>query len=156
MTRKKKTLFPKIKLPPRGTKPKKSSAVATPNFTILNPGGGEIYKVFARYPTKPPLGPCTFKIFWKDGPYPANNVTISLIDIKNWVVNTVVAANLSNVAPGQIGVAQFTLPANFQATDDCPTSSLYPLKYGRYQIYIQGGSPLTWIYGPEFTIAWSE
>ena len=151
----------KFKLPPRGSKPKKIKRTRLqppppPPLTILNPAGGEIYKLYARYPSKPALGPCSFKIFWKGGLPTATNLTISLIDIKNWVVNTVIATNVANVPAGQVGMLPFTLPANFQPTDDCATTSTYPSKYGRYQIYIQGGNPLSWTYGPEFTITWSE
>jgi hypothetical protein len=146
-----KTAPVKVKLPVRGTS---APSAAGPLFTILNPGGGEVYKLYAQYHTKPQLGPCKFRIFWKDGPYPANNLTISLIDIKNWVVAVTIATNVANVPAGQVGMFQWTMPANFLASDDCPGTSTYPLKYGRYQIYIQGGAPLTWTYGPEFTIAW--
>jgi hypothetical protein len=152
LSRARKTAPAKIKLPAKSARP----AAASPVFTILNPGGGEIYKLYARYPSKPALGPCTFKVFWKDGPSPANNVNIYLIDIKNWVTVAVIANNIANVSAGQVGMVSWTMPANFQPTDDCPTTSTYPLKYGRYQIYVQGGSPLTWTYGPEFPIAWSE
>ncbi len=147
-----KTLSATIELPPKSAG---VTAKVTP-FTPLNPGGGEIYKLYARYPSQPALGPCKFQIFWRGGPYPAHNVSIYLVDIKNWVAVQVIASNIANVPAGQVGMVSWTLPANFQPTDDCPTTATYPLKYGRYQIYIQGGSPLTWYYGPEFTITWSE
>jgi hypothetical protein len=140
-----------IKLPPPGSSPKPAKDSL---FTLLNPGGGEIYKVYAQYHTQLKLGPCKLRVFWKDGPYPAANLNIALIDIKNWVVNSVIASGIANVPPGEVGMVEWTLPANFLPTDDCDGSSKYPDKYGRYQIYIQGGSPLTWRYGPEFTIAW--
>jgi len=143
----------RIELPSRDAQPRDREDAAP--FEILNPGGGEIYKMSARYPTKPPLGPCTFRIFWKGGP-PANDLTISLVDIKHWVVVAVIASNVVNVPPGEVGMAQWSIPANFKPSDDCDTPAVYPDKYGRYQIYIQGGSPLTWVYGPEFAITWSE
>jgi hypothetical protein len=105
-----------IKLPDLNAAPR---AAAGSPFTILNPGGGEIYKLYSRYHTKPQLGPCTFRVFWKDGPYAANNLTISLIDIKNWVVIATVANNIANVPAGQVGMLQWTMPINFLATDDC-------------------------------------
>jgi hypothetical protein len=95
-------------------------------------------------------------VFWKGGPYPAPNVTIYLIDIKHWVAIATIASNVANVPTGEVGMVQWSIPANFRPSDDCDTSALYPNKYGRYQIYIQGGNPLTWVYGPEFTITWSE
>jgi hypothetical protein len=144
----------RIKLPSRDASPEDQRDLTL--FEILNPGGDEIYKMSARYPTKPPLGPCTFRVFWKGGPFPANNVTISLVDIKHWVVVAIIASNIANVPPGEVGTAQWTIPAGFRPSDDCDTPAQYPDKYGRYQIYIEGGAPLTWTYGPEFAITWSE
>jgi hypothetical protein len=148
-----KVSIPKMKLPAPASK---SGDSLGPAFQVLSPGGGEIYKVSARYPTLPPVGPCKLRVFWKGGPYPANNVGISLVDIKNWVVIASIAGAIPNVPPGQTGMVTWTMPAGFRPTDDCPTTSTYPLKAGRYQVYIQGGSPLQWTYGPEFNIVWSE
>jgi hypothetical protein len=150
----KKVAAPKVKLPQPKAKPPKGLARQA-GFEVLNPGGDEIYKMSARYPTQPPLGPCTFRVFWKGGPSPAN-INIYLIDIKHWVAIAVVASNIANVPPGEIGMVPWTIPANFRPSDDCDTPSTYPLKYGRYQIYIEEIAQLTWTYGPEFAITWSE
>jgi len=145
----------KIKLPPPNAKPKgKNDRMVSP-FEILNPGGEEIYKMSARYPTKPPRGPCTFRIFWKGGPYPAD-VTIYLIDIKSWAVIATIAPQIPNVPPGEIGTVKWSIPVDFRPTDDCDTQAVNPNKYGLYQIYIQDVAQTTWVYGPEFTITWSE
>jgi hypothetical protein len=146
----------KIELPSRNAKPRGKDDLLVPPFEILNPGGEEIYKMSARYPTKPPLGPCTFRIFWKGGPFPAD-VTIYLIDIKSWVAIAVIAPQIPNVPTGDIGVFKWSIPVNFRPSDDCDLpAAVYPDKYGRYQIYIQDVSQTTWTYGPEFAITWSE
>ena len=142
----------KIELPSRDAQPLERDGPAP--FEILNPGGEEIYKMSARYPTKPPWGPCTFRIFWKGGPFPAD-VTIYLIDSKHWVVIEVIAPQIPNVPPGEIGEFKWSIPANFRPSDDCDTGG-DPNKYGRYQIYIQDVAQTTWTYGPEFVITWSE
>ena len=141
-----------IELPHPNTSPTVDKTTVPP-YVLLNPNGGEIYKVDARYPTQPPTRQCTFMIYWKGGPAGVNT-SISLIDIKNWVVIASIWSG-TNVGPGQVGSAQFTIPANFKPTDDCNTPSTYPLKPGMYQIYIQNDAPTTtWTYGPEFTIVW--
>lgn len=145
----------KIVLPSPDARPRERDDQPVSPFEILNPGGEEIYKMSARYPTKPPLGPCTFRIFWKGGPFPSD-ITIYLIDIKSWVVIAVIAPQIPNVPPGEIGIFKWSIPPNFRPSDDCDTPAVYPNKYGRYQIYIQDVAQTTWTYGPEFAITWSE
>jgi len=139
-----------IKLPHPSTSPKVKKN--SPPYALLNPNGGEIYKVDARYPTQPPTRQCRFMIYWTGGPAGAAT-SISLIDVKNWVVIASIWSG-TNVGAGELGSAEFTLPANFKPTDDCSTPSTYPLKPGIYQVYIQDDPATTWTYGPEFTIVW--
>jgi hypothetical protein len=137
-----------IDLPDPGVKPMAKG----PDYEFLNPNGNEIYKVDARYPTQPPKRKCRFTVIWKGGPAGANT-SIHLIDIKNWVVLAQIWIG-PNVGSGQVGSKKFTLPSNFKPTDDCNTASPYPLKPGKYQVYIQNNPVTTWTYGPEFTIVW--
>lgn len=112
--------------------------------------------MYARYPTQSALGPCKFVVAWKGGPYPSNDLEFALIDMKNWGVVAGIASGVTNVQPGELGMLQWTLPSKFQPTDDCPTVCTSPNKYGRYQVYVQDHAQQNWIYGPEFTITWSE
>ncbi len=137
-----------IKLPDPHTSPKVSGD--TPPYVLLNPNGGEIYKVDARYPTQPPTRQCSFTIYWTGGPADADTL-IYLIDIKNWVVALPIKGKTKVVAGG-VGAVRFPIPDNFKPTDDCDTSSHNPLKAGMYQIYIQDSSAANYSYGPEFTI----
>ena len=150
MSQKKKSVSGVVELPHPSTSPTVDRLLVPP-YVLLNPNGGEIYKVDARYPTQPPTRQCKFMIYWKGGP--AGNTSITLVDIKNWVVIAPIWAGL-NVGTGQIGSAQFTIPANFKPSDDSSCPSTYPLKPGKYQIYIQNNPATTWTYGPEFTIVW--
>ena len=141
-----------IKLPDPSTSPK-VDATKVPAYVFLNPNGGEIYKVDARYPTQPPTRQCKFMVYWKGGP-PGASTTISLVDKKMWVVIASIWSG-TNVATGLVGSAQFAIPANFKPTDDCTVpSAVYPLKPGIYQVYIQNNPATIWTYGPEFTIVW--
>jgi hypothetical protein len=144
-----KTKFPA--LPPRESISKGTRG----QFEILSPTEGVIYKVYATYPNLPQVGPCKFRVFWKGGPYPANNVGIWLIDYRRWVTIAAIASSLSNVPTGQIGMSPlWTLPANFDPTDEWTTaSSITNGGPGTYCIFIRSGN--SWIYGSPFNIVWS-
>ncbi|MFO7650808.1 MAG: hypothetical protein R6X13_05655 [bacterium] len=139
-----------MKLPAYGSKPKSKS---TP-FELLNPGGDEVFKVKQRYPTVPGQRRCKIQVFWKGGP-PGCQVYISLADMKNWVCAQSIAT-VANVPPGEVGRVTWKIPAKFQPTDDCPTTSVFPQYPGQYCIYIADTQATTWTYGPLFTIVWSE
>lgn len=125
---------------------------AVPAFKLLSPGGDEIYKIHARYPTLPKSRSCKILVIWNGGPAD-RDVELFLIDKKNWVVVAAIA-RLPNVAAGSIGEFQWQIPDDFQPTDDhLPGDAT---NAGLYQVYIQDSERTTWTYGPLFTIVWSE
>ena len=134
-------------------------------FTLLGPGGGEIYKVHANYPGEPQVGPCKIWIFWKDGPYPCTNVEIILGDVWRWQSQGTIWTG-SNVQSG-FGIASWTIPpwtgawnnwSNFHPTNEwTPKPAWWTPPDGRpgqYLFLIKGGG--TYTYGPVFNIVWSE
>jgi hypothetical protein len=140
-----------IKLPPRDTS---SKAVANvPAFNLVTPGGGEIYKVSARYPPQyPAIIPGKITVCWKGGPVNAQTQVI-LADVLHWQSLGVIWTG-TNTGQGQC--MQWAIPANFAPTNDQTSNNIVnPGQYGKYLIYIQNTNPTTtWTYGPEFYIVW--
>ena len=143
-----------IKLPDRSTSPKVDETKGPPYF-LLNPFGGEIYKVDARYPTQYPLiRQCKFMVYWTGG-QPGVSTLIYLIDSKNYVTGPLIWSG-PNVAAGQIGSVQYAIPSNFDPTDDWNTtpSPPYPSKPGMYAVLIRNSANTVYAYSHDFTIVW--
>jgi len=138
-----------IKLPQRDISPKVIATV--PAFHLFSTGGGEIYKVSARYPTQPTtIIPGKITVVWNGGPVGAPT-QIFLINMKNWVV---IAPIWSGINTGGVQSVQWTIPANFNPTNDHDMVGTFPNLYGQYCIYIQTTNQSTWTYGPDFYIVW--
>jgi len=138
-----------IKLPAREISPKAVANV--PAFKLLNPGGGEIYKVSARYPVQPTtIIPGKITVVWNGGPVGAPTQII-LVDMLHWQSLGVIWSGTNTGATQSI---QYTIPANFNPTDNQTSGGTYPNLYGQYCIYIQTTSQSTWTYGPNFYIVW--
>lgn len=78
-------------------------------------------------------------IYWTGGPSTPQIVNISLVDVTQWVVVSVVVNHYQNTNP--IGLYQWTIPQNLTINHS-----------HKYQFYIEDAQLSTWIYGPEFNI----
>ena len=138
-----------IKLPQRDIRPKVDASV--PAFKLLNPGGGEIYKVSARYPPQyPTITPGKITVVWNGGPCNAPTQII-LVDMLHWQSLGVTWTGTNTCSAQSI---QYTIPANFAPTNDQTPDGTNPAMYGQYCIYIQTTNQSTWTYGPDFYIVW--
>lgn len=141
-------------LPPLTKKAPKPPA-GKQGFTLLGPGGGEIYKVHANYPGWAQVGPCKIWVFWNGGP--AGPVRIYICDVWRWQALAVIWSG-TNVPANTVGTKSWTIPATFHPTDEwTPKPSWWTppnSQPGQYMLYITGGG--LYAYGPWFNIAWSE
>jgi hypothetical protein len=112
-----------------GLPPQESKVPATGTvFTIMNPHGGEIYKVGSKV-----------AIYWTGGPTLPQTVRIGLIDHTGWYeAIEITSAEPISFSPG---FYQWQLPTDFISD---PTHE--------YQIYVQDTFGSTWTYGPIFKI----